>query len=149
MPIQTASRTVGGTQLATVDCQVFSASKDSSKTSVKLAHAKFGKQTVWLNLRTIEDKPDFGAQRIVAEILRGLVGSGTHRRLTIDTEADIVISEKGELQVKMTKEDLKSRWTLVENAPRDESVSDEVARAFFADDLPKVQSVVSADDQPF
>ena len=136
--------------MALVDCQVFSASKDPSKTSVKLVHPKFNQKTVWLNLRTGEDKPDFGAQRIVAEILRGLVGSGTHRRLSIDTDTDIVVSDKGELTVRMTKEALKSRWTLVQNSPKDETVSDDVARQFFADELAGIQSVPAVDiDQPF
>ncbi len=135
--------------MAQVDCQVFSASKDQSKTSVKLVHPKFNGKTVWLNIRTADNKPDFGAQRIVAEILRGLVGSGNHRRLTIDTETDIVVSDKGELTVVMTKETLKSRWTLKENSPKDETVSDDVARQFFADELAGIQSVPVDTNQPF
>lgn len=137
--------------MAQVDCQVFSASKDSSKTSVKLVHPKFNGKTVWLNLRTVEDKPDFGAQRIVAEILRGLVGSGTHRRLNIDTDTDIIVSDKGELTVRLTKEALKSRWTLVTNSPKDETVSDDVARAFFADELAGLKTVSQLidDNAPF
>lgn len=135
--------------MAQVDCQVFSASKDQSKTSVKLVHPKFNGKTVWLNIRTADNKPDFGAQRIVAEILRGLVGSGNHRRLTIDTDTDIVVSDKGELTVVMTKETLKSRWTLKENSPKDETVSDDVARQFFADELAGIQSVPVDTNQPF
>lgn len=128
-------------------CLVFAAGKDRKNTSVKLVNPKFGETTVWLNLRNAENKPDFGAQRVVAEILRGLVGSGAHQEITIHAD-ELLIDDKGNYSVAMTAENLKSRWDLVANAGQSEDES--AARKLFADELTYITAnTVDSDQDPF
>jgi hypothetical protein len=124
---------------------VFAASRDVSKTNIKLVNSKFGESTVWLNLRTPENKPDFGAQKVVAEILRGLVGSGKHIELTIHSD-EIVQNDKGGYQVFVTAENLKSRLNLVVNA--EPSETEDSARSIFSDLLSVVANKPEPTDEP-
>jgi hypothetical protein len=126
-------------------CQIFAASKDSRNTTVKLVNPKFKDNTVWLNLRN-GDKPDFGAQKVVAEILRALVGSGSHRVISIHHE-EIQRDEKGALSVAMTAENLKSRWELVMNAGPSEDESK--ARELFAEELASIKQSDTDNELPF